>query len=170
MKRLIKRTIAGICIALAVCLSVWLYFFWSLLHGTRQMTETRTLPAEELSHCLTHLNPAIRVTAGFEASSYGGLHGDGGCVTIYLVDPDGTEELIKGLKQFHEVQKKKWPDQYQYTWGESPHPDLSGLENLVPARFQPASGNYVIGRDSSHNHTISIETRKGYVCFADSRW
>ena len=136
----------------------------------RPKPKTRTLPSEQLASCLTHLNPNIRVTAGFEASCYGGLHGDGGSVTIYLVDPAGTDDLIRGLKQFHEEQKKKWPDDYQYIWSDSPSPDLSELENLVPSKFQPPSGNYVIGRDRSHNNTISIETRKGYVCFADSRW
>lgn len=118
---------------------------------------------------MKHLNPGIRVMAGFEASKYGGWHGDGGSIDIYLVEPSGTDELIAGLKRFHEEKQKEWPKDYDYEWSESSRPDLNSLDHLIPEKFQPSPGVYVIGRERNGNHVISIEKQQGYVCFASSR-
>jgi hypothetical protein len=144
--------------------------YWLFLSGTESTVEKRELSGSELSVSLKHLNSDIHVIAGFTASSYDGFHGDGGSVDIYLIDPSGADELIAGLKRFHEAKQKEWPGQYIYDWSESSRPDLSLLYDIIPGRFQAKSGVYVIGRDRNGSHTISIERQKGYVCFASSRW
>jgi len=170
MKRPIKIALWSVGAVSVVSLSLWLLLVWGISTSSRSTPETRVLTDEELSQSLKHLNPAIRVIAGFQASEFDGWHGDGGSVDIYLVDPSGTEELIAGLKRFHDGKKKEWPDHYNYQWSESSRPDLSSLDHLIPERFRPRSGMYVIGRDRNREHTISIEREKGYVCFSSSRF
>ena len=169
MKRPIKIAIWSVATVFAVGLALWIILLWSLSSSSGSTVEKRELSAGELSGIMAHLNPKVRVIAGFQASSYGGWHGDGGSVDIYLVDPSGTDDLIVGLKRFHEAKRKESPEHYDYEWSESPRPDLSSLDDLIPERFQPESGVYVIGRDRNRTHTISIERQKGYVCFASSR-
>jgi hypothetical protein len=169
MKRPIKIAIWSVATLSVIGLALWGLLFWSLSSGSDSTVEQRELSADELSQSMKHLNPNIRVIAGFTASSYGGWHGDGGSVDIYIVDPSGTDELIAGLKSYHESKRKEWPEDYHYEWSESSIPDLSSLDDLIPKRFQPDSGVYVIGRDRNRTHTISIERQKGYVCFASSR-
>jgi hypothetical protein len=169
MKRPVKIAIWSVATFAAVGFALWVILLWGLRSGSGSTVEKHELSAGELSQSMRHLNPGIRVIAGFTASSYGGWHGDGGSVEIYLVDPSGADELIAGLKRFHEAKRKEWPEHYNYEWSESSRPDLSSLDDLIPKRFQPESGVYVIGRDRNGDHTISIERQKGYVCFASSR-
>ena len=169
MKRPVKIAIWSVATLFVIGLTLWGILLWSLSSGSGSNVEKRELSTSELSQSMKHLNPNILVLAGFTASSYGGWHGDGGSVDIYLVDPTGTDELIAGLKRFHEAKRKEWPEHYDYEWSESSRPDLSSLDELIPAKFQPESGVYVIGRDRRRTHTISIERQKGYVCFASSR-
>lgn len=169
MKRPVKIAIWSVATLFVIGLTLWGFLLLSLSSGSAPTVERRKLSTSELSQSMKHLNPNIRVLAGFTASSYGGLHGDGGSVDIYLVDPSGTDELIAGLKRFHEAKRKEWPWHYDYEWSESSRPDLSSLDDLIPKRFQPDSGVYVIGRNRNRTHTISIERQKGYVCFASSR-
>ena len=169
MKRPVKIAIWSATTLSVIGLALWGILLWSLSSGSSSTVEQRELPASELSQSLKHLNPNIGVIAGYTASSYGGWHGDGGSVDIYLVDPSDTDELIAGLKRFHESKRKDWPEHYDYEWSESARPDLSSLDDLIPVKFQPQPGVYVIGRDRNRTHTISIERQKGYVCFASSR-
>jgi|GEM_PF-6948083 len=169
MKRPIKIAIWSVAGITALALSLWLLLLWNLTRDSGSTVETRELSSDELSQSMKHLNPSIMVIDGFEASSYGGWHGDGGSVDIYHVTPSGTDGLIAGLKRFHEEKRKEWPQDYDYEWSESTRPDLSSLEHLIPEKFQPGPGVYVIGRLRNGNHTISIERQKGYVCFANSR-
>jgi hypothetical protein len=170
MKRPVKIAIWRVATVSAVGLALVVILLWNSRAGLGSTVEKRELSPGELSQSLKHLNPDIRVIAGFRASSYDGWHGDGGSVDIYLVAPSGTDELIAGLRRFHEAKRKKWPEHYNYEWSESSRPDLSSLDDLIPERFRPESGVYVIGRDRNGNNTISIERQKGYVCFASSRW
>jgi len=169
MKRPVRIVLWSGATVLAVGLSLWLLLIWNAFRGADSTVETRELSAGELSQSLRHLNPDIRVVAGFEAASYGGWHGDGGSLAIFHVEPSGTGELIAGLKRFHEEKRKEWPDDYDYEWSEASRPDLSSLEHLIPESFQPGPGVYVIGRARNGNHTISIGRENGYVCFASSR-
>lgn len=169
MKRPIKIAIWSVATIFALGLTLWVLLLWNLSSGSGSTVERRELSAEELAQSMKHLAPSIRVISGFEASSYGGWHGDGGSIDIYHVEPSGTDELIAGLKRFHEEKRKEWPEDYDYEWSESSRPDLSSLDRLVPAKFQPGPGVYMIGRLRNGSHTISIERQTGYVCFASSR-
>ncbi len=169
MKRPVKIAIWSVATVSAVGLALLVVLLWGLRSDSDSTVEKRELSAGELSQSMKHLNPGIRVIAGFTAGSYGGWHGDGGGVEIYLVDPGGTDALIAGLKRFHEEKRKEWPEHYNYEWSESSRPELSSLDDLLPVRFQPKPGVYVIGRDRNGNHTISTERQQGYVCFASSR-
>ncbi len=169
MKRPIKIAIWSVATIFALGLTLWVILLWNLSSGSGSTVETRELSAEELAQSMKYLAPSIRVISGFEASSYGGWHGDGGSIDIYHVEPSGTDELIAGLKRFHAEKRKEWPEDYDYEWSESSRPDLSSLDRIVPAKFQPGPGVYVIGRLRYGSHTISIERQTGYVCFASSR-
>jgi hypothetical protein len=169
MSRPIKIAIWSIAAIFFLGLSLWFLSLWTLTRDSESIVETREFSAEELSQSMKHLDPSIRVIDGFEASSHGGWHGDGGSVVIYHVAPNGTDGLIAGLKRFHEEKRKEWPQDHDYEWSESTQPDLSSLESLIPERFQPGPGVYLIGRLRNGSHTISIERQKGYVCFANSR-
>ena len=103
MKRPIKIAIWSVATLSVISLALWGVLIWSPSSGSASTVEQRELSADELSQSMNHLNPIIRVIAGFTASSYGGWHGDGGSVDIYLVDPSSTDELIAGLKRFHEA-------------------------------------------------------------------
>ena len=169
MKRPIKIAIWSLGVVSSLVLLAWLFLIWSISNDSKSQVEARVLAPNELSESMKHLNPSIRVIAGFSASEYGGWHGDGGSVDIYLVNPEDTDELIAGLKRFHEEKRKEWPAHYDYEWSESSRPDLSSLGRLIPDRFQPQAGTYTIGRDRNRANTISIDKTTGYVCFASSR-
>lgn len=153
----------------AVIVSLPFIGLLDLAIGTRGTEKTREIPAEELSHRLKHLSPNIRVADGFEASSYDGWHGDGGSITIYHIDPSGTDELIAGLKLFFEEKRKEWPQHYDYEWSEASRPNLSVAGRLIPKKFQPGPGIYTIARQINGYGTVSIERQAGYICFADAR-
>ena len=170
MKHPFKILIWSVGAITAACLLLWVLLISSISGSSSSVVETRVLSEKELSQSMKHLNPNVRVYAGFTASQYGGWHGDGGSADVYLIEPSGTVELIAGLKRFHEEKRKDWPAHYNYDWSESSQPDLSSLEHLMPEKFRPPKGLYVIGRDRNGTHTISIERQKGYVCFASSRF
>jgi hypothetical protein len=155
------------CVVGGVVLLGALLISYLLTHEDREV-KTRELTSAELAGHLTHLNPKIRVLAGFEVSEYGGWHGDGGRIMIYLVAPAGMVDLVAGLRRFHEAKRKEWPNDYQYQWSESPRPDLNGLTRLIPARFLPPPDVYLIARNQHGQHTISLGQTNGFVCFTDS--
>ena len=86
MKRPIKNAIWSLGVVFSLVLLAWLFLIWSISNDSKSQVEARVLAPNELSESMKHLNPSIRVIAGFSASEYGGWHGDGGSVDIYLVN------------------------------------------------------------------------------------
>jgi hypothetical protein len=163
MKRRLKIAIWISVGVVGLCFTIWILLYLRVASDFGAARDKGSeIPAHQLVESLNHLNPTIHVLAGFEASSYGGWHGDGGSVDIYLIDPSGIEQLIAGLKRYHDEQ------QYNYRWSESPRPDLNDLARLIPKKFLPKVDVFVIGRSQSGNHTISVGKTTGYVCFASS--
>ena len=158
---------------IALSLALWLILIVLDMSSSSDSTaKSRALTEDELSQSLNHLSPGIRLIAGFEASEYGGWHGDGGSVSIYLANPDDTDALIAGLKKFHKAKQKQYPEDdytYNYKWIESSRPNLSSLDHQIPKKFRPKSEMYIIGRCHNGEHTISIGKQTGFVCFAYSR-
>jgi hypothetical protein len=146
-------------------------FSWSLSTSSPSEIVTRELSDQELHRALGHLSSDIEVTAGFEASEYGGWHGDGGRVTIYLIDPNKAEGLLNGIKSFHQQKLKEDPDSYTYNyeWETLSRPKLRSLDHLIPEKFQPPADEYTVGRSRNRLHTVSIGKRSGYVCFGHVR-
>jgi len=142
-------------------------FSWSLSTSSPPEIVARELTEDKLSNALSHLCPDIQVSGGYEASEYGGWHGDGGSVTIYLIDPAKAEKLLSEIKSFHQHKLKDDPDSFTYNfeWETLSRPKLSSLDHLIPKKFQPPEDEYIIGRSRDRRHSISIGKKSGYVCF-----
>lgn len=142
------------------------FSLWCLLiYSSRQQEGVRQFRSNELPGRLNHFDPSIRLVGGFEASSYGGWHGDGSNTSIYLIAPEDIDRLIEGLERYHDRQRQQWPEQYEFKWSESSRPELGGPENMIPARFRPRRDTYLIGTSVRSNQIISIGKTSGYVCF-----
>ena len=72
----------------------------------------------------------ISVQRAFEASSFGGLHGDGASVIAYRYPPNESDALVTALKT----------RERGFTWSEVPAQtyDFSSLRQFLPADFLPA--------------------------------
>lgn len=160
LARSIKLALCGIGAVLALCSSVFLIMICAFsCDSSYSVSETRVLTRNEL-RSLNRYDPSIRVLAGFEASEYGGWHGDGGSIEIYLFEPSRTERLISQLKIIHS----------DWEWFETSRPDFNFLEDHIPERFRPKPGGFEIGRDRHSSQKIVVGKDNGYVSFATSRF
>ncbi len=78
----------------------------------------------------------ITISGAFQASSYGGWHGDGSSVTAYRFPASESLALLEALKV-------RSPD---YVWSETTtkHAALGDLKNLLPPEFLPSSDSTVL--------------------------
>jgi len=78
----------------------------------------------------------ISISRAFQAGSYGGWHGDGASLTVYLYPASESNALLAALKI-------RSPD---YTWSEtiSQYATLGHLKDLLPDDFMPSADRTVL--------------------------
>ena len=142
MKRGRKATLFVGAIGLTIAIACFVVFsFVALPIGLLSESDKIAQEITDLEGHLTHLDPSIRVIRGFYASSYEGLHGDGESVKAYIIDTEGIDALIAGLKRFHAENQR-----HDYKWFESTRADIEGLESLLPKEFRPQGSKFVVTR------------------------
>jgi len=165
MKRGYKITIWILSICTTIGIGLVALFNWSLARSAPDEIIAREMSAQEISTGFNSFNSKIKIKAGFKASEYGGWHGDGGSVKIYLIDAIRVDDFLAS----RESRRRPNSIEDAYEWHSSSRPDLSSLNYLLPEKFKPPEDNYIIGRSFDRSHTISIGKKSGYVCFSTSR-
>jgi hypothetical protein len=141
-----------------------------MLHDSHEQTAAGEKTSKDLVNILRHFDPSVRVLGAFEASSYGGWHGDGGSVTIYLIDPSGVDALIAGIDRYRQTQNLQFPNESDFVWAEGTRPDLSGLGDHIPKKYQPPKDTYRMGETPGRTRTIAIGKASGYVSFGTNSY
>ena len=107
----------------------------------RPRGEKREIPVTpELASSLRAMGLPISVERAFEASSFGGWHGDGASLTAYRYPPTQSNALVDALKSREKA----------FAWSEVPAQtyDFAGLRQLLPPGFLPErdAWSLVVGR------------------------
>ena len=117
---------------LALAGVAYLIFFRIFLTGGDQTeTASEMIVTPEYVQGVRSAGYPITVSRAFQASSYGGWHGDGSSVTAYRFPSPESLALVAALKV-------RSPD---YAWSETTtkHATLGDLKNLLPPEFLPSS-------------------------------
>jgi hypothetical protein len=106
---------------------------------------------------------SITLERAFEASSYGGLHGDGTALTIYKFPPSECPALINVLKFKHP----------EFTWSNSFADSASflGLKHLIPKELLPVpNSRLLVGRPSPPLNEFYLDESRGILYDVTSRY
>ena len=139
MKHPVKIALVSGGSLLAVAGVAYLIFIWTFLTGgDQQETASEIVVTPEFVHGMRSAGYPITISRAFEASSYGGWHGDGSSVTAYRFPSSESVALMAALKI-------RSPD---YEWSETTarHATLGDLKKLLPPEFLPSSESALLSQ------------------------
>ena len=137
MKRPVKIALISGGTLLALAGVAYLIFFWIFLAGGEQQeTASEMVVTPGYVQGMKSAGYPISISRAYQASSYGGWHGDGSSVTAYRFPSEESLVLMAALKV-------RSPD---YVWSETTtkHSTMGELKNLLPHEFLPSSDSVTL--------------------------
>jgi hypothetical protein len=117
--------------------AAYLIFMWRFLAaGDRQESASEIVITPEYLQSMRSAGYPISISRAFQASSYGGWHGDGASLEVYRYPASESAALLAALKV-------RSPD---YVWSDTTakHGTLGDLKNLLPREFLPSSDSATV--------------------------
>ncbi|MEM9080348.1 MAG: hypothetical protein AAGC74_06610 [Verrucomicrobiota bacterium] len=154
------RLLFAIITLLGCGILLWNFFTVFAAAKANEIDRSEIIETETL---LKHFVSDIEVERAFRASKYGGIHGDGTAVEVYLFEPKFSNELQASLAIHH---RKRDPS---FTWQEVNRADLHGIERLLPPEFRPKGTKFIQSKSQQSNHLSIIAHEEGQYFSLSSR-